>query len=163
MPSKPVPLTAALYVTVTIVLACVTLILAGNLWMQYGTYHSGLQLVHDGATADQLSGTLVLSRAWDFAVIKTCSLFLAFTLIFVGALYVLRQNEQAYEAHLESVGVKAALQTSSPGLVLATLGVVLVIATLFSTSTIQLEQRQSAGGTEQLTPAPQRGATTDAR
>jgi len=149
-----------LYRTVTAILAALAIVLTSNLWVQYGTYHTALGLVHEGMSAQELTATVVLAKAWDFAVVKTCSLFLAFTLIFVGALYVLRQGEQAYQASVDSGRIKATLQSSSPGLVLATLGVALVIAALFATSTIQIEQQPAAN---QRPQAQERGATTDAR
>jgi hypothetical protein len=153
-------LTRWLFRTVLGILAVLALVLVSNLWVQYSTYHAALDRVNAAMSVQELTATVVLAKAWDFAVVKTCSLFLAFTLIFVGALYVLRQGDQAYQASFGSGGMKATLQSSSPGLVLATLGVALVIAALFATSTIQIEQQPA---TNQRPQAQERGATMDAR
>ena len=153
-------LTRWLYRTVIAILAVLALVLVSNLWLQYGTYHTALVDAHDGMTTQEMNATLVFARAWDFAVVKSCSLLLAFTLIFVGALYVLRQGEQAYQASVDSGTIKASFQSSSPGLVLATLGVALVIAALFAMPTIQIQERPT---TNQSPQAQERGATTDAR
>ena len=50
-------------------------------------------------------------------------------LIYVGALYVLRTAQTSFSASAEGSGFKTAFQTTSPGLVLAALGVALILIT----------------------------------
>jgi hypothetical protein len=159
--SQSIRLTQSIYWTVSAILVFIALILTVNLWVQYGTYRAAVASSLSGLDTRELVGALVFTRAWDFAVVKTCSLFLAFILIFLGALYVLRQGEQGYRARIDSGLMKATLQSSSPGLVLATLGVVLVIAVLFSATTISVESQAPAAPNERLQPAPRLGETKD--
>ena len=74
---------------------------------------------------------------------KTSSLFLGFSLIMIGALYVLRVSETQYQLQLEApAGVKGNLASSSPGLIILTFGVVLVCLVLFSRSTVEYGSAQ---------------------
>ena len=53
-----------------------------------------------------------LSRSLDAAVIKTCSIFLAFLLVFLGGLYTLRVGDSAYRLSIEGGLGKGALETA---------------------------------------------------
>jgi hypothetical protein len=77
------------------------------------------------------AAALGYSRALNTAVVKTSCIFLAYLLIFLGGLYVLRTAKQTFGLDIEAKGVKGTLNTSSPGLVMAALGAALVLGALF--------------------------------
>lgn len=74
----------------------------------------------------QVNATLML-RAWT----RHLGFLTGMILAFVGAIFILAKlSETETQLSLESAGAKGALATSSPGLVLAVLGTVLMIVTL---------------------------------
>ncbi len=114
-----------IFLTMLVVLLSLLALLASNLSFQYFNYRDGIKLaVADPRYIDHAS-ILTYSRAWDFAIVKTSAVFLSFTLIFTGAMYVLRAGETAYTMSLEKGEYKGSLSASSPGLIMLTLGVVL--------------------------------------
>lgn len=135
-----------LFVIVTALLVVQLALLVGNLWFQLNNYRVGITLARSsGATADAVSLILVYSRAWDFAVTKTSALFLGFTVIYIGALYVLRSADTAYEiSYTQGTQMGASLKSSSPGLVLITLGAVLVGLVLYHKSEVGLQMSVSS-------------------
>jgi outer membrane protein OmpA-like peptidoglycan-associated protein len=145
-------LTVPLFVVVSIVLVFILVLLSVSLQFQFRNYQTGIsRAVNEGGpTVNAI--LLAYSRSWDFAVVKTCSLFLGFSLVMIGALYVLRIAEAQYQFEIEGpAGVKGNLASSSPGLVILTLGVTLVGLVLFSKSAVGLEESPGkADGT--LTP-----------
>ena len=76
------------------------------------------------------AAAIIYSRVISASVTKTSSLYLAFLLIFLGGSFVLLPIRAAYQAHLEGHEMKGTLTTSSPGLIMISLGVVLAIATM---------------------------------
>jgi hypothetical protein len=129
-------LALAIFFVVAGVLTFVFALLAYSLYFQHANYAAAITEALKGSSA-QHSSAITYLRAWDFAVVKMSALFLAFALAFLGALYVLRTNETAYAANAESSGFKAKLETSSPGLVMVTLGVVLVVCVMYARTTIE--------------------------
>jgi hypothetical protein len=97
----------------------------------------GIQKALDSPRIDH-AVVLTYSRSWDFAVVKTSSIFLGFSLILIGALYVLRVAESRFSMSVESNGTKGSLESRSPGLIMLVLGVVLVALVLYSKSTVEL-------------------------
>lgn len=80
---------------------------------------------------------LAFSRAKDFANMKLASTLLGFLLVFVGALYLLKVFNLSYNASYESDAVgKVSLQTTSPGLVMITLGVAVIFVALLAKNVI---------------------------
>lgn len=142
-----------LFVIVTSLLAVQLVLLVGNLWFQLNNYRVGITLARSsGATADAVSLILVYSRAWDFAVTKTSALFLGFMVIYIGALYVLRSADTAYEiSYTQGTQMGASLRSSSPGLVLITLGSVLVGLVLYHKSEVGLQMSISSTPSEGTT------------
>lgn len=109
-------------------------LLSFNLYAQYSNYRLGLENAAKGQKINY-AAVLTFARAWDFALIKTSALFLGFLLIFSGSLYILRVHETSFNLSYESQAWgKGALASTSPGLVLSVLGVILVIVVLFSKS-----------------------------
>ena len=135
-----------LFGIVTALLVVQLALLVGNLWFQLNNYRVGITLARSsGATADAVSLILVYSRAWDFAVTKTSALFLGFMVIYIGALYVLRSADTAYEiSYTQGTQMGATLKSSSPGLVLITLGAVLVGLVLYHKSEVGLQMSISS-------------------
>jgi hypothetical protein len=81
---------------------------------------------------------LVMSRALDFSIVKTSSLFLAFLLIFLGAIYIVRATNEVFKINLEGKGaLKGAFETSSPGLAMIFLGTILVAIVIYSKSYLE--------------------------
>lgn len=131
-----------LFAVVTTMVFFVMTMLGINLHFQYSNYKKGIELVEDhGSSRPSDHATLLTySRAWDFAVVKTSTLFLAFMLIFLGALYILRVAEVSYSLSIASPeSRKISFSTASPGLVLVTLGTIVVIILLFSKSSINYD------------------------
>lgn len=116
-------------------------LLIGNLWFQFHNYATGIALAREtGASTDSVSLILIYSRAWDFAVVKTSALFLGFLVFYTGALFVLRTAEAAYELSVtQGSQTGMSLKTSSPGLVMITLGAALVALVLYNKSAIELQ------------------------
>lgn len=68
---------------------------------------------------------------------KTSALFLGFMVIYTGALYVLRSADTAYELSVgQGTQLGASLKSSSPGLLLVTIGALLVALVLHSRSEV---------------------------
>ena len=123
-------------------------LLIGNLWFQFHNYATGIRMAEKaGATADIVSLVLVYSRAWDFAVTKTSALFLGFMVIYLGALYVLRSADTSYELSInQGAQSGATLKSSSPGLVMITLGALLVALVLSNRSEVGIQVDPSSAG-----------------
>lgn len=148
--SRPPLFSRQLFVIVTVLLAIQLALLVGNLWFQYHNYATGIALAERaGGTADTLSLILIYSRAWDFAVTKTSALFLGFLVIYTGALYVLRSADTAYELSVtQGAQSGATLKSSSPGLVMITLGSLLVALVLQHKSEVGLQVTPNTAGSE---------------
>ena len=67
---------------------------------------------------------------------KFAAVFLAFGVVLIGALYVLRKAEVSFQVNVDAPTGKGALQSSSPGLIIIALGVVLLIAALQTKSEV---------------------------
>lgn len=130
-----------LFFIVTSMLVIQLVLLIGSLWFQYHNYATGIALAQQsGAGPESVSLILVYSRAWDFAVTKTVSLFLGYMVLYTGALYVLRSADTSYELSVtQGSQQSASLKTSSPGLVLVTLGGALIALVLQSRSEVGLQ------------------------
>ena len=86
------------------------------------------------------ANVLLLSRAW----ITYLGFVTGMILAIVGATFVLgKLQEPAAQLAAEGAGAKLALQTASPGLVLATLGAALMFTTLVTHYKIEVSDRPS--------------------
>lgn len=127
----------SLFRVVCIVLSILMLVLCLGLVMQYHTYRDAIARAGTaGCTIDHAS-MISHARALDFAISKTTALTMGFVLIFLGALYVLRAGEAAYGLTAGNSAMRSSLQTSSPGLVMVTLGVALTAVVLNTRSAIE--------------------------
>ncbi len=126
-----------LLVTVATAAFIVFGLLAYSLYFQLHTYKFGLE----EALKDKNSAlALAYARAGDFAVTKTSTVFLGFVLAFLGALFVLRTARVPFL--LKAAGAakgNISLQTSSPGLVMITLGVLTINLALYSKSFVSVD------------------------
>jgi hypothetical protein len=85
-----------------------------------------------------LASSLLTGRVWQLYLGFVTGMILSF----VGAVFVLgKLQEPESEAALESRSVKAALRSSSPGVMLAGLGVALMVTTIVTNLRIQVEDR----------------------
>jgi hypothetical protein len=142
---------------VCITLFLVMALLSLGLWFQYVNYDKGVTTaLHASETPHVV--VLAYSRSWDVAVNKTASMFLGFVLIFIGALYVLRSADTHFALTVEGKS-KGSLETSSPGLVMITLAVVLIGLSLSSKSVVDLTSTDliGPGKPAQPPPAPESG------
>jgi hypothetical protein len=136
-----------IFLIVAVVLIALIVLMSSNLYFQYMNYRDGIKLaIADPRYIDHAS-ILTYSRAWDFAVIKTSALFLSFLLIFTGALYILRVGESQFSIEAQKGDIKASLASTSPGLIMVTLGVFLVAFVLWNKTSVDysrqgLSQRQ---------------------
>jgi hypothetical protein len=103
--------------------------------LQWTDYRDGISAAGAGKLIDH-AAMLAYNRAFGAAIIKTSALFLGYLLVFTGVLFVLRSSEVAYSLALEVKDSKGTLQTTSPGLVIITLGVVLIAITILTKSSI---------------------------
>lgn len=77
---------------------------------------------------------------------KTSALFLGFMVIYTGALYVLRSADTAYELSVgQGTQLGASLKSSSPGLLLVTIGALLVALVLHSRSEVGFQVSAGSG------------------
>lgn len=129
-----------------------------NLAFQYRNYDAGISAA---LTSDSIDHAVVITytRAWDFAVAKVSSIFLAFCLILVGALYVLRAATASYSFTLANHTHKSSLETGSPGLVMITLGVVLMAVVVLSTSKVEYQTASDSPTLSEPPPIPAGDAT----
>jgi len=141
-------------VTVTILFGIFALLLH-TLLGQIGTYQRMLAGHREGALE------LAFARAADAAIVKTCSIFLAFALMFLGALYTFRIAPAQYRLVAEGQKVKGTFETASPGLVMITLGMVLICAVVWKEYTITYDATTSVGsaGAKTVTQQAVEGGT----
>lgn len=152
------PLTVILAVIVVALLGSVFVLLLLTLRSQLSTYERGIERAL-GEQPTIHANVIAYARCADFAVAKTSSLFLAFIVVLVGALYVLRSADKEFALSVQGLQGRGSLQTSSPGLVMIALGVTLVGLVVFSRSTVSyISPPASAPLTETLRDE---GATID--
>ena len=127
----------SLFVVVGTVLGLLMVVLFLSLYAQYDNYHDAIMQEFESADPINHASIISYSRALDFAVAKMIALFSACTLVLIGSLYVLRIGEAEYKLAVGNEKGKGAFQTSSPGLVMVTLGAVLIVLILNTQSTIE--------------------------
>ncbi|MDC0709812.1 hypothetical protein POL68_15170 [Stigmatella sp. ncwal1] len=108
------------------------------------------------APATALEAVLAFSRARDAALVKGGALLLCFIVVALGALIVLEGTKAVYSLSLKQGARKSALETSSPGLVMITLGLSLAYGVMLHDSTIDLSLggASGAGPSERTSPPP---------
>jgi len=121
-------------------------VLSLSLYVQYDNYHNAIKYELESVTPINHASVISYSRAFDFAVAKMIALFSACVLVLIGSLYVLRIGEAEYKLAIGNEKGRGALQTSSPGLVMVTLGAILIVLVLSTKSTIQYGSSPNTGG-----------------
>lgn len=86
---------------------------------------------------DYIDLTTAESMIGDVVALRHAGLFFGIIGIALGCMLVLTGIETGYQLNLDSPEVKGSLNASSPGLVLITLGVVLAIASLYRSTSIE--------------------------
>jgi hypothetical protein len=147
--------------SVLLVLVLISLFLVNNMNSQNATYNqvishllkvgtiqtpdnyqeNGKTVTDTLAVVDNQINAAVLSfaRAKDFANIKLGGTLLGFLLIFIGALYLLKVFNLSYTASFSKPDLgNVSIATTSPGLVMITLGVIMAIVALISHNEISL-------------------------
>ena len=117
---------------------------------QVRSYHEGMTKALNESTVDA-AAVLTYARALDAAIVKTSALFLGYVLVFTGALYVLRIAGSHYRLSVQSGQNSGSLETSSPGLVIITLGVFLVAVAILNKTSAEYGQTKQT--TSQAAPA----------
>jgi len=88
---------------------------------------------------------LQMSRSFDHAVIKYGAVYLGYLIVIIGAVFVLYGAQSFYKLKMEGKDVKSSLETSSPGLVMITLGAALIAIALLNKSVVDTQVSWSAG------------------
>ena len=126
-------------VLVVLAMALIGELLVVSIQSQQKHYSSVIDAALEVEPSD-LAAVLSSLRSLDFFIVKASALYLAYLLTFMGVFYVLLSVKASFHA---SAGGNT-LKTSSPGLVMVSLGVLLVALTLFSTTVV----RYSPSGTD---------------
>lgn len=127
-----------IFLIVSAIVAILMSLFVLGLMTQWQSYHAGINAALDDPIKDH-AAILSYNRALDAAIVKTSALFLGYLLVFTGALYVLRSASVTYRVGMKTEGYEGTLQTSSPGLVIITLGILLIAVTILTRSDINYE------------------------
>ncbi|HET6333158.1 MAG TPA: hypothetical protein VFG30_08090 [Polyangiales bacterium] len=120
------------YVVVVILLASAVYRLEVTIAQSERLFARGIALLERAAQLRAVEPVLAsqqvlsISLAHEVVTFKATALFLGAIISVLGALFVLRAGQVAYRASLEGAGWKLGLGTSSPGLVMITLGCALI-------------------------------------
>lgn len=139
------PFDGVIFVIVGIVICVVIVMLSANIISQFENYKTAIESTLSGRRVIDHSAIIAYSRSWDFAIIKTASLFMSLLIILIGSLYVLRIAESQSSLSVESRDFRSVFSTSSPGLVLALFGVILVIFSLNYKSEVAYKSSNGVG------------------
>jgi hypothetical protein len=126
----------SLFLVVAMMLLFTVALLSANLVFQHRNYDAGIAAALKSNSIDH-AVVIAYTRSWDFAIAKISSIFLAFCLILIGALYVLRAASVSYSFSVTDQFRKSSLETGSPGLVMITLGVALMAIVILSSSKVE--------------------------
>lgn len=143
-------LDSRLFTIVSGILVLLALLCIAGLAVQVRSYHEGMTKALNESTVDA-AAVLTYARALDAAIVKTSALFLGYVLVFTGALYVLRIAGSHYRLSVQSGQNSGSLETSSPGLVIITLGVFLVAVAILNKTSAEYGQTKQT--TSQAAPA----------
>lgn len=117
-----------LFLVSYIIILFVMILFSAVLISQIQTYGAAINVELNSDRGVDHSAVLAYSRSTDFMVVKLSALFLSYILVFLGSLYVLRIAKTNFDVSIADHGKKGfALSTSSPGLVMIALGVLLII------------------------------------
>ncbi|RKG95171.1 hypothetical protein [Corallococcus carmarthensis] len=86
----------------------------------------------------------LMSGPQDVLTMRHITVFLGFVVVVIGAMFTLTGIEAAYQLRLKGVRTATTLKTSSPGLVLISLGAALVFGALYRSVTVDFGGMNSA-------------------
>jgi hypothetical protein len=127
-----------LFAIVCSILTMLAVLFVFGILVQLRGYEAGITASVSAMPIDH-AAILTYNRALGAAIIKTSALFLGYLMVFTGALYVLRNATSQYGGTGKFEGAEGTLHTNSPGLVIVTLGVVLVAITIVTKSELNYE------------------------
>lgn len=134
----------ALFTVVTVMIGLVLVMLLSNIVLQHLNYKSGIDSALAESPSVDHAAVITYSRAWDSAVIKTSSVFLSVLVILLGSLYVLRVARYDTRISADTGFFRGAFSTTSPGLTMVLLGVILAVAALNYKSNIEYKRERDA-------------------
>lgn len=138
-------ISVAIFSLACLLLLFVCALLSTNLLFQHRNYDLAINEALK-SNCNSAGIAIAVSRAFDFAVVKTSALFLGFVLSIFGTTFVLHVARSAFRMHAEASRVaKLAFQSTSPGLVIATLGVIVVVVALYNKSLVNLNHDVQGG------------------
>jgi len=149
-----------LFAVVTTLLIILCGFLISNLYLQWNNYAAGIEAATNTAPVNHIA-LLTYSRAMDFAFVKTSTIFIGFLLVLLGTLYLLRASEAAYSLEAQNGDNKLTFTTASPGLVLATLGVITVLGTIYKSTSVKFEASNKTAASSQAENALLQANTVD--
>lgn len=159
--NRAIPFRFIDYILIMVVIAI--LVIIGTVLIQnLNALNSSYEIVINQALKDapksevekagNYSSLLAFSRAKDFSNIKASAMFVGFLLIFTGALYLIKVFNQSYEINVNRADVgSVSFNSSSPGLVMITLGVVVMICVLSIKTDVDYSFETGSSGKEQVT------------
>jgi hypothetical protein len=135
-----------MYYVLTVLILFVGVLTFGATWVETNRYDAELNALRGFAERDKLCFTnymlysASLSPYRSFILLRNGSLFLSFIIVLVGGLFVLGSAPVAYGVS-GGWGERArfAMSTTSPGLVLTTIGAALVAASLYRSASPTFE------------------------
>jgi hypothetical protein len=89
--------------------------------------------------SDRLTTMVAAIGMRDMSILRSAVVFVGFIVVLMGCVFVLKGVEAMYKLRLNAGDNHASLSTASPGLILITAGIVLVVVALRQESTVQLE------------------------
>ncbi|WP_448634599.1 hypothetical protein [Pedobacter panaciterrae] len=143
---------------VVIILAIIGTVLLRNLNSLNSSYETVINQALKEAPKSEVekagnySTLLAFSRAKDFSNMKASAMFVGFLLIFTGALYLIKVFNLSYAINVnkEDVG-SVSFNSNSPGLVMVTLGVVVMLCVLIIKTDVDYSFETGSSGKERIT------------
>lgn len=127
-----------LFIAVSLILVMLAVLFVFGILVQLQGYEAGIAEAVKGTPVDH-AAILTYNRGLGAAIVKTSALFLGYLLVFTGALYVLRNTTSPYGLKTKVEGAEGTLHSNSPGLVIVTLGVVLVTIAILTKSDLNYD------------------------
>ncbi len=136
------------YIVCIVVLAAAGYVLERNITRANETYSGIVQSIENDASKlegrDRLTSTVAIVGMRDTLELRSTVIFVGFIGILMGCILVLKGVEAMYNLRLREGEKEAALSTASPGLVLITAGVLLVVFGLRQDSKVSLDLESGA-------------------
>lgn len=131
----------AIYIVLACIMAFIGFVLVNAAETSHDNWKVGLEIAKSLEGDNAQSIFHISARGYDFFVVKSASLFLAFMVVALGAVLVIYGAEATYKLRIKNpASNRSSLETSSPGLVLVTLGAILVVITLLNKTTIETSE-----------------------